>query len=167
YEPYSQSLSMGGFLAAVLGRFEEAEAGLAAALQVFEEHGDMFGLSAALVNRCMLSMVAGNIDRMLADYERALHIAREYGIALVEACCVQDLGEIRLILGEPEQAEPHIRRATEMFAHSLGAGTARVAGCEVQLARARWYAGDHQAAAEIIARVSAQQAEAEAAGLTD
>jgi tetratricopeptide (TPR) repeat protein len=167
YEQYSHSLSLSGSVAATLGRFEEAEASLASSRQVFEEHGDMFGLCAALVNRGMLSLVVGNIDRMLADYERARHISREYGIPLIEAACVQDLGEIRLILGQPEQAEPYIRRATEMYIHSVGAGASRVAACEVQLARAKWYAGDHQAAAEIVARVSGQQAEAEAAGHTD
>jgi tetratricopeptide (TPR) repeat protein len=167
YEPYSQSLSMAGFVAAMLGRFDEAEAAFTSCLQVFEEHGDMFALCSGLTNRCMLSMVVGNMDRVLADYGRAHHLAREYGLPLVECACVRDLGEIHLILGNPDQAESYIRRGIEMYANSLGAMSARVAIGEVQLARAKWYSGDHQAAAEIVARVLRQQAEAEAAGLTD
>lgn len=127
----------------------------------------MMGLCGGLVNRCMLSMVIGNIDRVIADYERALQISREYGLQVSESACVRDLGEIHLILGQPDQAEPHIRRATELYAQSLGTAAARVANCQVQLARAKWYGGDVKAAAEIVEKVATEQEAARAAGQTD
>jgi len=49
----------------------------------------------------------------------------------------------------------------------MGAANARVVNCEVQLARLKWYGGEVEVAAEIAARVLAQQAEAQVAGQTD
>jgi eukaryotic-like serine/threonine-protein kinase len=167
YEAYTQSLSLGGFVAATLGRFDEAEVAFSLCLRVFEEHGDMIGLCGALVNRGLLSLLTGNIERMLADYERGLHVGREFGMSLAESLCVRDLGEVYLILGQPAQAEPYIRRALEMYTQTMGESAARVANCEVQLARLKWYGGDEAAAAEFARKVVAQQAEAHAAGQND
>jgi eukaryotic-like serine/threonine-protein kinase len=167
YEAYSQSLSLTGYIAATLGRLDEAEAATTRCLRVFEEHGDMLGLCGGLINRCTVSLLADNIQRVLADYERALHIAREYGMPIIEGMCVRDLGEVHLILGQPAEAEPYIRRATELYVQSLGPGAARVANCEVQLARLKWYGGDPDAAAAIVAKVTSQQEAAQAAGETD
>lgn len=167
YEAYTTSLSHGGYVAASLGRFDEAESLLSRALQVFEEHADMFGMCAVLVNRCTLSFLTDNIDRVLADYERTFQLAREFGISLIETLCVRDLGEVYLILGQPAQAEPYIRRALETYTQTMGASNARVVNCEVQLARLKWYGGDVEVAAEIVGRVTAQQAEAQAANQND
>jgi tetratricopeptide (TPR) repeat protein len=167
YESYTQSLSLGGFVAATLGRYDEAEAMMSLCLRVFEEHGDMIGLCGALINRCTLSLLTDNIDRVQADYERTLHLAREYGMSLLESLCVRDLGEVHLILGQPAQAEPYIQRAMEMYTQTLGASAVRVANCQVQLARLKWYGGDAEAAAEIVKKVLAQQAEAQSSGQSD
>jgi tetratricopeptide (TPR) repeat protein len=167
YEAYTLSLSLGGYVAATLGNYQEAEALLSLALRVFEEHGDMFGLSGALINRCTLSFLTDNIERVLADYERTFHMAREFGLPLMEILCVRDLGEVYLILGQPAEAEPYIRRAIEMYTQTMGESAARVINCEVQLARLKWYGGEVDAAAQIVGRVMAQQAEAQAAAQTD
>jgi len=167
YEAYTTSLSHGGYVSASLGKFDEAEAAMSRSLDVFEAHGDMIGLSGALINRCTLSLLTDNIDRVLADYERALQITREFGMSLLESLCVRDLGEVNLILGQPAQAEPYIRRAREMYVQTFGETSARVINCDVQLARLKWYAGDEAAARTIHSAVTAQQAAAEAAGLTD
>jgi hypothetical protein len=140
---------------------------LSRALRVFEEHGDMFGMCSVLVNRCTLSLLTDNIDRLLADYERTLQLAREFGISLIETLCVRDLGEVYLILGQPAQAEPYIRRALETYTQTMGAASARVVNCEVQLARLKWYGGEEEVAGEIVGRVLAQQAEAQATGQSD
>ena len=136
-------------------------------LEVFEAHGDMIGLSGALINRCTLSLLTDNIDRVLADYERALQITREFGMSLLESLCVRDLGEVNLILGQAAQAEPYIRRARQMYVQTFGESSARVVNCDVQLARLKWYDGDKAAARQIYSAVMEQQAAAEAAGLTD
>ena len=167
YEAYTTSLSHGGYVSASLGKFDEAEVAMSRSLQVFEEHGDMIGLGAALLNRCTLSLLTDNIERVLGDYERTLQISREFGMPLFESLCVRDLGEVNLILGQPAQAEPYIRRAREMYVQSFGETSARVINCDVQLARLKWYGGDTAAAREIYSAVTAQQAAAEAAGQTD
>ena len=86
---------------------------------------------------------------------------------LVESMCVRDLGEVYLSLGQPEEGEPYIRRAHAMYAQSLGEGAARAVTCELQLARLKWWSGDVAAAEEILRKVTAQQAAAQAAGPSD
>jgi tetratricopeptide (TPR) repeat protein len=167
YEAYMTSLSHGGYVSASLGKFEEAEQMMGRSIQELEAHGDMVGLCGALINRCTLSLLTDDIQRVLADYERALQITREFGLALLETLCVRDLGEVNIILGQAEQAEPHIRRAREMYVRAFGDGSARVINCDVQLARCKWYGGDVTAAREIYGAVSAHQAAAQAAGQTD
>ncbi|HLK93892.1 MAG TPA: protein kinase [Polyangia bacterium] len=167
YEAYMTSLSHGGYVSASLGKFEEAEQMMARSIAELEAHGDMVGLCGALINRCTLSLLTDDIQRVLADYERALQITREFGLALLETLCVRDLGEVNIILGQPEQAEPHIRRAREMYVRAFGDGSARVVNCDVQLARCKWYGGDVAAAREIYGAVLAHQAAAQAAGQTD
>jgi hypothetical protein len=54
-----------------------------------------------------------------------------------------------------------------MYVQTFGETSARVINCDVQLARLKWYAGDEAAARTIHSAVTAQQAAAEAAGLTD
>ena len=38
----------------------------------------MIGLAGALQNRCVTSFLTSNVDRVLADFERIIQIAREY-----------------------------------------------------------------------------------------
>ncbi|MFL5306942.1 MAG: tetratricopeptide repeat protein, partial [Polyangia bacterium] len=167
YVPYTQSLSLGGFIAATLGKFDEAEVAFDRVLKVFEDHGDMWGLAAALINRSTLSFLTDKIDRLLADYERNVQLCREFGMSLFEVLCTRDLGEVYLSLGQTAQAEPYIRRALQMYLQEFGELGARTVNCEVQLARCKWYAGDVPAAAELFAKVAAKQREAEASGNTD
>jgi eukaryotic-like serine/threonine-protein kinase len=164
YESYTLSLTLGGFVAATLGRFEKAEADMTLCLRVFEAHGDMAGLCTVLINRGLVSLLTGDSVRMVADYERALHIARELGMSLAESMCVWNLAEVNLILGQPGQAEPYILRAREMLTRTTGESAARVVKCDVQLARSRWYRGDVDGARAIVGRVVAQQADARATG---
>ena len=167
YVPYTQSLSLGGYVASMLGRFDEAEAALERVLKVFEEHGDMWGMAAGLLNRGTLSFLTDKVDRLLADLERNVQICREFGMSLIEMLCTRDLGEIYLSLGQTAQAEPYIRRALQMYLQEFGELGARTVNAEVQLARCKWYSGDIPAAAELFAKVSAKQRDAEASGNTD
>jgi eukaryotic-like serine/threonine-protein kinase len=167
YEAYTQSLSLNIYAAAVLGRYEEAEADARTCLRFFEDHGDMIGLAGVLMNRCTLWFLTGNMDRVLVDFERALVLTREFGMSMMEILCVRDLGEVNLVMGLPAKAEPYIRRAREMYVQSLGESSVRVANCDVQLARLKWYGGDPDAAAEMVARVLEHQAKAKTAGDSD
>jgi tetratricopeptide (TPR) repeat protein len=167
YVPYTQSLSLGGFIASILGKFDEADAALERVVKVFEEHGDMWGLAGALINRSTLSFLSGKIDRLLADYTRCIQICREVGLSVWESVCTRDLGEVYLSLGQTAQAESNIRRALQMCLQEMGEMGVRTINCEVQLARCHWYAGDVPAAAELLAKVLGKQRDAEASGNTD
>ncbi len=164
YVPYTQSLSLGGFIASMLGKFDEAEVAFERVMKVFEEHGDMWGLAAALINRATLSFLTEKIDRLLADYERDVQLCREFGMSLFEVLCTRDLGEVYLSVGKTEQAEPYIRRALQMYLQEFGELGARTVNCEVQLARCKWYAGDVPAAAELFAKVVGQAARGRGVG---
>jgi tetratricopeptide (TPR) repeat protein len=167
YETYTQSLSMQGYVAATLGQIDEAEQAMSRCLAAFEEHGDMIGLAGALVNRCSLSLFTNKIERMLADYKRAVQVAREYGFFTLECLVIKDLAEVNFILGRPDEAEPNAVRAVEMFIQMFGADASRTANAEVLLARIKWYRGEVGSAAQIVQRVLARQDEAQAAGRAD
>ena len=67
------------------------------------------------------------------------------------------------MIGQPEEAEPYTRRAIDMFKRTVGEGS-RAESCEALLVRLKWYAGDPEAAGELLRALVARQTEAEAAG---
>ncbi|HET6147083.1 MAG TPA: protein kinase [Polyangia bacterium] len=167
YESYAQGLSMLAWCLAIIGSYEESERAFARCITVTEEHGDMISLAAALVNRCSLSFVINNVDRVLSDYKRTIQIAREHGLAIVECLTVRDLGEIYLLIGRPEEAEPLAQRSIELSVQTYGEGVSRVFNAQLLLARLKWYQGDVESARELATRIIQGQTEAEAAGKSD
>jgi tetratricopeptide (TPR) repeat protein len=167
YESYAQSLAMLAWCLAVIGSYEESERAFTRCVSVTEEHGDMIGLAGALVNRCTLSFFTNNVDRVLADYKRVIQIARECGLPILECLTVKDLGEIYLLIGRPEEAEPHVQRTIELSTQTFGETFGRVFSGQLLLARLKWYQGDVDAAREIATRVIEGQAEAEAANKSE
>ena len=163
YEPYTQSLLMVGYAGGILNRFDEAEAALDRCLEVYEAHGDMVGIGGVLQNRALTSFLTNRIDRVLADFKRIIQIAREYGFPMSESLALRDLGEVYFTIGQPEEAEPYTRRAIDMLKRTVGEG-ARAESCEALLVRLKWYAGDAEAAGELLRALVARQTEAEAAG---
>ena len=163
YEPFTQSLTMVGHIAAVMGRFDEAEDAMNRGLAAYEAHNDMAGIAATLQNRALASFLTGRIDRVLSDFKRILQIAREYGYSISESTVMRDLGEIYFMIGQPEEAEPYTRRAIELFSKTLGEGS-RTESCEALLVRFKWSAGDLGAAADLLQALLARQTAAEAAG---
>jgi eukaryotic-like serine/threonine-protein kinase len=166
YEPYTQSLSMIGFAAANIGLFDEAEAALDRCLEAFEAHGDMYGIISALQNRTMCSILLNKIDRLLVDFKRIVQIAREFGYPMSEATVAHDLGEAYFMIGQPDEAEPHMRRSHEMLLRMIGVGS-RTESSEGQFVRVKWYRGDAAGAGESARALIARQIEAEKAGRTN
>jgi eukaryotic-like serine/threonine-protein kinase len=167
YEALTQSLSMLAFAAGTITRFEEATEAISRCIQLNEEHGDMIGMAAALQNRSLTFFLTQKIDQFLADMERVVQIAREYGFAMSECLAAWNLAESNFVLGRIDEALPRARRALEMFTQEFGAASRWVCSVEVQIARMTAYKGDSAAAEEIIRRVVAVQAEAQAAGRND
>ena len=163
YEPYTQSLLMVGYAGGILNRFDEAEAALDRCLEVYEAHGDMVGIGGVLQNRALTSFLTNRIDRVLTDYKRIIQIAREYGFVMSESLALRDLGEVYFTIGQPEEAEPYTRRAIDLFKRTVGEGS-RAESCEALLVRLKWYAGDAEAAGELLRALVARQTEADASG---
>jgi tetratricopeptide (TPR) repeat protein len=163
YEPYTQSLLMVGYAGGILNRFDEAEAALDRCLEVYEAHGDMVGIGGVLQNRALTSFLTNRIDRVLTDFKRIIQIAREYGFPMSESFALRDLGEVYFTIGQPEEAEPYTRRAIDVFKRTVGEGS-RSESCEALLVRLKWYAGDADAAGELLRALVARQTEAEASG---
>ena len=164
YESLVQSLIMLAFAAGSLARYDEADEAISRCIKLNEEHGDMIGIAGALQNRCVTSFLTGKIDRLTADMERIIQIAREFGFSMSECLAVRDLAEINLVLGRIDEALPHARRALEMYVQELGPGSRIVCVVEAQIARMTAYQGDFATAEAACQRVIAAQAEAEAAG---
>ena len=167
YESYAQSLAMLAWCQAIIGAYEESERAFTRCISVTEEHGDMIGLAGALVNRCTLSFFTNNVERVLADYKRAIQIAREHGFPILECLTVKDLGEIYLLIGRPQEAEPLAQRSIELSVQTFGEGAGRVFNGQLLLARLKWYQGDVEGAREIAKGITQGQAEAEQAGKSD
>ena len=167
YESYSQSLSMLAWGFAALGRFDDSEQMFERAMRVFVEHGDMISLAAATLNRCLLSLLTNNSERLLNDYKRTITIARENGFPLLESGAQKDLGEVYYLLGRADEAEPRVHRAVEIFTQILGGGARMVSVAEVLLARLAFYRGDVEAARQTVTRVRAREAEAAGSGKSE
>ncbi len=167
YEALTQSLQMIAFSGGNIGRYEEADEAAARVLRAYEEHGDMLGMAAALQNRAVSSYLTNKMDRVQADMERVIHIAREFGFSMSECLAVRDLAETLIYLGRPEEALPKSRRAQEMYTQQFGPGSRIVYAVDVQIARILAYAGDFAAAEEVARRVRTGQDEAKAAGRAD
>jgi eukaryotic-like serine/threonine-protein kinase len=167
YEALTQSLVMLAFAAGSIARFEEADETISRCIKLHEEHGDMLGIAGALQNRGLTSFLTGKIDRFLADLERVVHIAREFGFSMSESLAVRDLAEAYLVLGRIDEALPKARRALAMYVQQFGAVSRMVYAVQVQIARMTAYQGDLAAAEELTRSVIAAQADAQAAGRAD
>jgi tetratricopeptide (TPR) repeat protein len=167
YESFSQSLSLLAWEYAVLGRHADSEAVFERTMKVFEEHGDMINLAGVLLNRCMLSLLINNVDRMLDDYKRTITIAREGGFPLLECTAHKDISEVYYLLGRTEDAETHVHRAIEMYAQIVSDNARTISSAETLLARMAIYRGDVATARSTLGRVQRRQEEAGASGRTE
>jgi tetratricopeptide (TPR) repeat protein len=167
YEALHQSWVMLAWAAGNIGRFDEADEAISRCLELNEAHGDMLGMAGALQNRCVTSFLTRQTDRFVADMERVVQIAREYGFAMSECLAVRDLAEFNFVLGRIDEALPRARRALEMYLQEFGPTSRMTCAVEVQIARMTAYQGDLAAAEEAARHVIAIQAEAQAAGRND
>ena len=61
---------------------------MARCLAVYEAHGDMVGIAAALQNRALTSFLTAGSIGCSADFKRIIQIAREYGFRCrSRRCC--------------------------------------------------------------------------------
>ncbi|AUX22491.1 uncharacterized protein SOCEGT47_029940 [Sorangium cellulosum] len=162
YETLVIALTLLGFILAGLGRPGEAGAALDRAIDLAGAHGDRLQLGAALNVRALAAAGRGDAERLVADMQRSLAVARELGQRSLELMGEFNLGESLLLLDDAPAAEPHVLRAVALDRAISGApGRAVVALLE---ARLRFHRGEEAAARALVARIRARQAEARARG---
>ena len=167
YETHVLSLGLAGWGYSLLRRFEEAEVMFARLIEITESCGDVVNLTMGLQNRSILSLLSLKLDRLLLDNKRAIGIARESGLSLVECMVGRDLGELQYILGQIEEAEEQAGRAIRTNQQVLGPRARGTFITELLLGRILIYRGDIARAREVMTGIRKNQAEAVAAGQTD
>jgi serine/threonine protein kinase/tetratricopeptide (TPR) repeat protein len=165
YETRVIALSLLGFIYQGLSRLDDAQRALAETIALCEEHGDRLHLGAAFSNRSPVWSCLGDKERMAADSERALVLAREFGQTTLEFIGEFNLGEMLLMLDDDEAAEPHIQRALTL--------DRRLSGAEIRPAPAlleaklHLYRGDKVRVRAILERIRAREVEARTRGEAD
>src|SRR5262249_50690460 len=94
-------------------------------------------------NRALVWSDLGDKERMAADSERALSLAREFAQPTLEFVGEFNLGEALLLLDDDAAAERHIRRAMELDRRLSGAETRPVTA--LLAARLHLYRGEEEA----------------------
>jgi tetratricopeptide (TPR) repeat protein len=165
YETRIIALLMLGFIYQGLSRLDDAQRALDQTIALCESHGDRVHLGAAISNRALLWSYLGDKERLAADMERTLSLAREFAQTALECIAEFNLGETLLLLDDAEAAEPHIQRAVELDRRMSGAtGRPWTALLEAKL---RLYRGEEARARAILARVRANEVDARARGEAD
>ncbi len=97
-----------------IGDFETALSTFQSALAFHERAGDAIRIRVArwTVARCL---------RALERYDEALAIQQELSQYPEQGYVSEELGELLLVLGRPDEAGPRFKRAYELLAHRLGA----------------------------------------------
>jgi tetratricopeptide (TPR) repeat protein len=165
YETLVVSLLLGGYVLAVLGRLDEARRAFDQVIPLVAGRGDQLHLAAALGNRFMLWAAMGETDRMAADLQALLEIAREIGNPRLECGAHEMLAQHFHRLGRSQEAELHARRAIDVGDRRMGLA-ARLEP-RVTLARVLAKRGELLAAGEVIAEIRARQAAASARGSSE
>lgn len=142
YETYVISLLHNGHVLSTLGRLEESERAFERVIPLCESRGDKLHLGAAVGNRFMLWTCRNNKERLIADLQRLLAIAREMGNGRMEQQAHYYLGLYLRWLNEFVEAEEHARRAVEIDERRLG----EAARPESSLLLARVFAASGKAA---------------------
>lgn len=155
YESLVVALMLQSFTLAGLGKLDEARLASNRAVALCDSHGDRLHLGGALNARGMLWGYLADKDRMVADMNRALSVARELGQRTLELMVEFNAGEYLLLMDDAEAATPHIQRAVALDRLISGdPGRPVVALLEARLAL---HHGFHDAARAIALRVRDQQ----------
>ena len=165
YETCIIALVMLGFICQGLSRLEDARQALDQTIALCESHGDRVHLGAAISNRALLWSYLGDKDRMAADSERALSLAREFAQTTLEFIGEFNLGETLLMLDDDAAAEPHVRRAIEIDRRLSGAEVRHVTA--LLEAKLHLYRGEEADVRAILAKIRRREAEAQAQGEAD
>lgn len=165
YETRIIALSMLGFIYQGLSRLDDAQRALDETIALCESHGDRFHLGGAINNRALVWSYLADKDRMCADTNRALSLAREFAQPTLEFASEVNVGEALLLLDDPQAAEPHIRRALDLDRRLTGDAIRPVIA--LLEARLHLYLGNVARVRAILQRIRARETEARNRGEGD
>jgi tetratricopeptide (TPR) repeat protein len=111
YETLVIALCLLGFILPALGRLEDAVRQLDRTVALCESHGDRLHLVVAIDHRALVWGCLGDKERLIADMERSLALARELGHSATELAGEFNFGEYLLLMGDVAAAQPHIFNA--------------------------------------------------------
>jgi tetratricopeptide (TPR) repeat protein len=129
----------------VTGRYQEAIAGAVAAEKMFENEGDLSGLSMTYLLLGHAYKSSGDLDEAASALRRGLGIAERIGNAEQIAGCLINLALVEQDRGHLDEAIAYDRRAAEEF-EQIGHGAGRAIGYG-NLAEALARRGDYEEAA--------------------
>jgi tetratricopeptide (TPR) repeat protein len=164
YETLVIALMLLGWILPGLGRLADARHALDRVIAQTEAHGDRLHLAAALNNSALCWACLGDKERVIADMQRSLTLARELGQGTLEFLAELNLGDFLMLMDDAAAAEPHIVRAVTIE-KKLSGDPVRPAVALVE-ARLDLLRGDITAARAHVARLREREAAARASGQT-
>ena len=116
-------LKIAGYVNVQLGKYDAGAAAYTAALQLFEQTGDLFNQEVLLDNRSRLERLQGNNDAALADAGRADLLAAEVGDLKRQAKIKAEIGAIHLTASRLKPAYVAYQEALALLKQSPDAMT--------------------------------------------
>jgi DNA-binding winged helix-turn-helix (wHTH) protein/tetratricopeptide (TPR) repeat protein len=107
------------------GNRERAETYARQAVELLETQGNSAELAMAYSNRSQLAMLAGNTEAAVAFGEKALQLARALSQHEIESHALNNIGSVRLIVGDQRGEEPLLQALQIALDHDLHEHVAR------------------------------------------
>jgi eukaryotic-like serine/threonine-protein kinase len=136
---------------------ETAQATFEEVIFLCESRGDRQHLAGAISNRYFLWLALGDVDKAARDALRCRQIGREIGLSELEYSGSYNLAELYYYAGDLDSARPHLRQAQEIEPSN----SKRPLSLLLE-ARFLIHTGDASGAAEVLARIAADQERARA-----
>jgi tetratricopeptide (TPR) repeat protein len=114
------------------------------ALEIFEQLGDLSGISLLAINLGVQAYSDGRWDDAISLYTKAQEVGRRAGNTYDEGAAAANLGEVLISRGRLDEAETVLEEARRVLRAQKMLGFALFA--ETQLGRLRMERGEHQAA---------------------
>jgi tetratricopeptide (TPR) repeat protein len=121
------------------------------ALEIFEDLGDLSGITLLSINLGVQAYADGNWDEAIAYYSRAQEVSRRSGNIYYEGAAAANLGEVLISRGRLEEAETILEEARRVLRGQKDVRFALLA--EIQLGRLIMERGEHQTALTALSRV--------------
>ena len=121
------------------------------ALEIFEELGDLSGISLLAINLGVQAYSDGRWDDAISLYSKAQEVSRRAGNIYDEGAAAANLGEVLISRGQFDEAETVLHEARRVLRGQNMIGFALFA--ETQLGRLMMERGEHRAAVDALTQV--------------